>query len=448
MRYIISAWIVLSILLSAASVWAQDRVAIIDVTPRSKDSKRSVPVMRSALDKNARIKVVKVKGLGEQLKSTYKLSTKTLSKGKLRLKYQERIRRAVRGLDLDALIVMEALGRGKKLQIVILGRDGKQVENIIEPLRRKRLNSGIAKTLAIDIEGLIEPASSEEEPVKPEEKEEQPKPSSVAVAPETDEAADAPEDLDDLDEEASDDALDYVLNDTLSVGVGAFFGRRSLRSLTPASGPGELPNELTHDAPYFGPALALEAATTFADHSVQLGASLDAGWAPFDTQFADSAGVTFGLASSMIRATFDASLHYAPADIFALGPYAGVDYMSVSIAENDTYEGHTYTNVRAGLSVLARPMEQLSLNLCGGYIPLLNYSYIVGTEDAQGDVTRTTVEGSTTGLEAKAGLKLHVSESFNIKLGYHYVTVADSEDDVAETTDTIHQGNASLNYAF
>lgn len=442
-RYIISAWIVLSILFSAASVWAQDRVAIVDVTPRLKDGNKSVPVIRKALNKNSDIKVVKIKRLSKKLKSKYKLSTNILSKGKLRRKYSKRVKRAVRGLDLDALIIVEALGRGKKLQIVILGRDGKQIENIIEPLKRKRLNAGIAKTLALDIEGLIEPAS-EDEPDEPEEK---PKSSTkVDRLEQEEEEEDSNQEDGDDNEESS--ASEHVLGDTISVGVGAFFGRRSLISVTQPVGSNQLPNELTHDAPYFGPALALDVAKTFAEGNAQLSASLDAGWAPFETQFADGSGEVFALDSSAIRATLDVSFHYALASIFAVGPYAGVDYMSVSIAENDTYEGHTYTNVRAGLSILVRPLQQLSLNLGGGYIPLLNYSYIVGLEDAQGDIVKTTREGGTTGFEGKAGLMFHINEQINLQVGYHYVGVADSEDDEAETTDTIHQGNASINYVF
>lgn len=420
------------VLFSASAVAAKTRIAVIDVTTRSKDSKNITPRIKKAINKNKGVTLVTTKGLPNRFKKKYKLSTKIMASGKLRRKNRKRFSLALKKENIDGLVILEAQRKGSKVQMVVIGQSGKQLDDKTVSTKRRKLSAKKARLMASNAVKLIREDMPQDEQPKEETKSKEdtkPKPkentkanTSVKVVEKEDDPIIPTE-----PETASD-----LFDDGFMIGIGAVFGRRSLLSVGKET-------ELSHVAPFFGPSLHLSFATLLMEDKAQLGIDAHFSYSPFTTESVDENGKPIQLDSRVLRGDANLSFNYALADIFALGVSGGVDYLSIGIADNPTYVGHNYTIARIGAQFLLRPIDQLLFQAGGGFLPFASFSY-----GADGK----TVEASTTGFDANAGLTLNLSENLRAQLQYKFTNISPTDDEPSETNDTIHQGNIFVGWLF
>lgn len=430
-RYLMSAWLMICVLFSASAVFAKTRIAVIDVTARSKDSKNITPRIKTAVNKRKGVTLVTTKGLPNRFKKKYKLSAKIMATSKLRRKYRKRFRRALKKENIDGLIIVEAQRKGSKVQMVVIGQSGKQLDDNTVSTKRRKLSAKKARLMASNAVKLIREDMPEE---KSEEKpKEAPKPKSK---PKEDTKANKSVKVVEKDDDpiipTDPETVSDLFDDGFMIGIGAVFGRRSLLSVGQET-------ELSHVAPFFGPTVHLSFTTLLMEDKAQLGIDGHFSYSPFTTESVDENGEPTQLDSRVLRGGANLSFNYALADIFALGASGGVDYLSVGIADNPTYVGHNYTIARIGLQLLVRPIDQLLIQAGGGFLPFASFAY-----GADGQ----TIDASTTGFDANAGLTLNLSDNLRAQLQYRFTSLSPTDDDPAETTDTIHQGNILVGWLF
>lgn len=430
------------VLLSAtASMWliaqpeayAKDptyKVAVYDVTAKSKDSAKVTPVLIKALKEKEELELLVDDDAEDALKPT-KMSTKDWRSDKTIKKNKKRISEGLKKSGVDAVALIEVQKRGKIMVVTLLDREGQELKTFRGGLSKKRLKSDQADKAAGAILSLIQ---KEIEPSKPPEEkkpstnvaliEEEPTPAqtpepsaAASTAPEVSSELDAPE----------------LLDDQIILDAGLVMGRRNLSSTSETV-------ELTHVAPFIGPMIQLLYTSAIMDGDAQIGVSANFSYSPFNTEATDTEGNPVSLSSSFMRGGATARFHYGLLDSFALGVYGGLDYMVIAIDPNEFYTGHRYISARTGLSALISPTEGLYISLEGGVLPYVNGQYQTPANE--------TAKPSPLGFEGGGSLALRLTSAVEARLLYQLTYMGPTDSDPAEASDTIHQGGLMIGYGF
>ena len=369
------------------------------------------------------------------------LSEKTFRNTEQRNARTKKIRRLMRTLEIEAVIVLDVYSRGRKAQLVFLGPRGEEIANVRRNVRRGRIKNRMAVGMLKEgFEPMI-PLIKEWREVKDQEPEEE------------EEVADLNLMGDDGEETGEDDGGDEELSAKervlarqraengqvqtgFGIGAGALVGRRSLVVQT------EGDYSLEHTSPFVGVFAQLRGVLmTFSGGSSGLGVELGGGYAPFTTIFSPPGQEQLDLASQFSRIGGKMLLLTTFNDSFGLEGWAGAELLTITVAPNSYYTGSSYTYLDAGAALQIKFVDQATLSLGGGVLPILSADTSAGAY-GPGDFAL--------GFEGVAGLDVAFTDNLTLGLDYQLLYLPPAYPDPvlivapATSTDVFHTGNLTL----
>lgn len=385
---------------------------------------------------------------------------KDFRNSKRRAASSKEFRRVMKSLDLEAIMILDVFSKNRKLQLVVIGPDGKEVADVRENIKRGKVSKTQAKSILKESFAELVPqvrdfreaggwAAVKDEPRKTKEPEE------TDETDETDEEL-ADEELTDEDEQTDDDASlkqqalsaqssEYGLDPGFSLQFGALIGSRSLlmESELFATNPEE-GFQLKHKSPFIGVAGRLEGIlTTFSGGSAAVAAAVFGAYAPFTTIFDN----TEELPSAYGRLGAELTFIKAFSESVALDVFAGVEAWSITIDKNRYYTGNRYLSGRVGayISYAAGP---LIVGAGAGVLP----AFDINNSDGAFGTTELTL-----GLEGQAGLTARITDAIEASAGYTYTSISPDyptpaiigtpeNPDPISSSDVVHSAIISIGY--
>lgn len=373
------------------------------------------------------------------------LEEKDFRSSALREQNADLFRDLMKGLDIEALMVLDVFSRGRTAQIVVIGPSGREVADVREEgLRSGRVSKGQAKDMLKRSFAELVPAvrdfrdaggwKTEEEEVVDENLD------LLGDGAEAGEGAGEEEEADEalsLKEQVVAEKRDLsgLIDERFRLRVGALIGQRNLEMSGDAGA-----FNLGHQSPFLGFGGRLDGALANFGSSA-LGFRVFGGYAPFTTIFRGD--VEYGSAFARIGAELRYLLPLAPT--LRLDLFGGAEATSVTIEQNPSYTGHRYISGRAGAGVFfkAGPVD---LHLGGGVLPVFATN---NSDDAYGSTDFNL------GYEANAGLEFAITEAIAASIDYtlHYYGPEYSEpvlevgDGPIASSDLMHLGLISIGYA-
>jgi len=360
------------------------------------------------------------------------LEEKDFRSSALREQNADNFKELMKELDLEAVLIIDVFGKGKKFQLVAIGPSGREVADIRRDVNRGRLSKDDAKGVLKDTFKELVPnvrdfrdkggwsaEDEEQEVLLPEEEE--------VEEEET-------EDLS-LKEKAikKREGKYKALAPGAKLQAGLLLGRRSL-TMTSESG-----FELTHSSPFAGFGGKFDAIFTQLGTDSAIGGTIFGGYAPFTTIFAETA--TYPSQYARIGAELKYIKGFSPE--FLLQVFGGAEAMSVTIEKNPFYTGNRYIMARLGVGILYQ-VGPILLEIAGAVLPVFNVNNSAG---AFGET-----EGLALAFEPMGGLSFGITDEISALLRYSGqfysvdypspVVLADP----AKSTDVVHTGMVAIGY--
>lgn len=371
------------------------------------------------------------------------VSRKDFRNGKRRADSAKEFRRVMKKLDIESIMILDVFSRGRKLQVVVIGPNGKEVADVRRDIKRGRPTKGQARDILKEAFGTLVPEvvsfreeggwdAYDDDPVE--------------VAQEEDEEYEEEE-----EEDTSGDIKDRVvakrqgefgLETGFNMRFGALIGSRSF-SMTSEGG-----FALDHKSPFVGVSGRVEALlAVFSEGSAGLGLAAFGGYAPFTTLFDGPEGEPVEFASDYGRIGGELFFLKAFSPDLKMNIFGGAEMWSITIAKNRFYTGSQYTAARVGLTGIysTGPIE---LFAGGAFLPTFG---INNSDEAFG------ASELTFGIDASAGLTFRVSDAIDATVGYNFRTLSPEhaepkvigtpeEPDPISSSDTLHIGTITLGY--
>lgn len=368
------------------------------------------------------------------------LEEKDFRSSALREQNADNFKKLMKELDLEALLIIDVFGKGKKFQLVAIGPSGREVADVRRDVNRGRLSKDDAKGVLKDTFKELVPnvrdfrdkggwAAAEEEPEEEE----------VSLMPEEEEEEVVEEEETEEDLTLKEKALKKregkykALTPGAKLQAGLLLGRRSL-AMTSDSG-----FELTHSSPFAGFGGKFDAIFAQIGDGSAIGATIFGGYAPFTTIFAETA--TYPSQYARIGAELKFIKGFSPE--FLLQVFGGGEAMSVTIDQNPFYTGNRYIMARAGVGILYQ-VGPIMLELGGAILPVFSVNNSAG---AFGDT-----EGLSLAFEPMGGLSFGITDDISAMLRYSgqlysvdYPTPVVLADP-ASSSDVVHTGMVAIGY--
>ena len=370
----------------------------------------------------------------------YALNTKILQKGSLRKKFRKRIRRMLKEEELEGLFLVDVYGRGRKLQLIVIGPDGSELDDFKMGVRAGKPSSDQVFTLLNDAFSTLGPEvlKAREEAQEPDEPEE----------PEEPEEKEDPEGTDgdvsqNMDPKGNSDAK---VKKAVNISAGLFAGRRSLEAVETVPENPSAPFGLRHGSPYVGVGGDLDAVILLlSEGEAALGLSLYGSYAQFTTIFfqADTnermeLASTYSIAGGAVKYIRSLSPR------FSFDAYGGAQLMSLTVEPNSNYTGNRYVSGRVGVGLGIQLSEDAKLHAHGGALPVF-------VADNSGGAFGTSP--LSLGYEAGAMFSFHFTPSFFISAEYNfqllqpeYPEPVSSGIRPSSSTDVFHNGGLRVGF--
>jgi hypothetical protein len=264
----------------------------------------------------------------------------------------------MRTAELEGILVHDVFGRGNTMQVVVLGPQGWELDDIRHSIPRGRIDEqGSVEVLRQVFTSLVPEVrgfrrQQEEERLNQEETAEVP----VVASPS--------EPTPDPREVAMANHREKYGNLTrnISAQVGPLMGHRAMRFTSSESG-----FALDHITPLFGVALRADALITTLDRgtaALELGGFL--GFAPFTTVFAGNQ-----LEGQYFKAGADFRYINARSASLRFRAIAGIETLNLSLTPNEQYTGHGYLIARAGAGIHYSFGSLMTMQLDALLLPIL-----------------------------------------------------------------------------
>lgn len=359
----------------------------------------------------------------------------TLRDGGKRAEFEDAFAQTLRAVDAEGLLILDVFGGGRTMQLVVIGPDGNELGDIRQRFRgnqpsQEETVGALKKVFQVLIPEIREFRERQDQ-----------SPVDVGLIGEDDPP---------IDEEA---LKAQVINEQerehgeLRQGVtpraGMIFGSRSLDIQTLGS------YQLTHSSPFVGFGVDVDAILTlFEQDSSALGATVFLGYAPFTTVLSDDEGEPTEMSSSFFNLRAD--LHYIKefGDGLKARGTLGVETLSLSVEDNQTYSGNNYVNLRAGAGLIYEFGELAEFQLEALALPVLS-----------ADVSNNLLGDSdfAFGVDLGARLELVAFGPLRAAVGYHlkyypvdYPNPESSQlaGEPAEASDSFHVAHLVVGYDF
>lgn len=378
------------------------------------------------------------------------IARKDFRNSKRRASSAKEFRRVMKSLDIEAIMILDVFSKNKKLQLVVIGPDGKEVADVRENIKRGKITKAQAKSILKESFAELVPQvrdfreaggwaavkddAKKVEPIEEEEEEEE-------VSEEEEDTTD--EEIGEDDASLKQKAVaaqssEYGLEPGFALRFGALMGSRAF-SMESENG-----FKLDHKSPFVGVAGRLESVlTTFSGGSAAMSAAVFGGYAPFTTLFDGSEE----FASAYGRLGAELAFIKAFSETVMLDVFAGAEAWSITIDQNPYYTGNRYLSGRLG-AYLTYAAGPLVIGAGAGVLPAFdinNSDGAFGTSDL------------TLGIEGQAGLSFQVTDAIDASIGYMFTSIspeypepvvigtADDPDPIS-STDTIHSAMLTLGY--
>lgn len=364
--------------------------------------------IKVVLDENENIEYKSDRAILSRL-DDYALNQKILQKSTLRDKFRKRIKRMMAQEKLEGMFLVDVYGRGRKLQLIVIGPDGRQLDDFKMGVRSGKPSSDQVIALLNDAFSVLGPevlkAREDAEPEEPEEPEEPKPPKNDAPRENTDGQVSQG-----IDPKKGAEAR---VKKAVNISVGLFAGRRNLEAVETNPENPNAPFGLRHDSPYVGVGGDLDAVIlSLGDGEAALGLSLYGSYAQFTTIFFQKdtnerleLSSTFSIAGGALKYIRSLS------ERFNFDAYAGAQLMSLTVDPNSNYTGNRYVSGRVGLGVGVQLSEDAKLHAHGGALPVFVADNSGG---AFGDSPLSL------GYEAGANFTFHLTQSFFLSAHYTF----------------------------
>lgn len=416
------------------------RVDIVSIAKDRNQTKKVIAQISEELD--AREDVQLDRGALRTAAKENGLRRSSLSNSDGRAENQDLVATVLEQANLEAVVLVDVVSKGKKIQIVILGPDGGPIHESVNKLRKKRQLSSKETSsyvgAALDEAGPMIDARREEIAIAERERLEEERRRKEAEERRRREEEENSDFSDLTDPDKDEDRADGPLPTKFKVGAGVFVGRRSFNLINDFI-------EIGQQTPLLGAGAHLRYGHGLSGDKLNVGIQANFAWAPFKNQYTNTAGEQQSLASNFVQGGARARLMYAVADIFALGAHVGADVLSVTIDPNPTYTGHRYIWARAGADIALMLGSGLTIEAGASALPVLQ---AVTSGGAYGDGE------STVALGAHGALIFPLTKDLTLDASYSYTgidltyTKPEGQNNVPTTQDTMHTGVLSVNYAF
>ncbi len=356
--------------------------------------------------------------------------------GDRRIEHEADFRRMIEQVEAEAILLIDIFGGGRTMQFVIIGPRGDELQDVRYTI------SGGQPSQSEAIEALRK-AFKKLVPVVREYREEMEQKQQPSTQ------VDLLGEDDDRELTAKQRAVQrYRENHSnLTVGatptVGMIFGRRSMVLDTEADYVRE------HASPFVGVGGEVDGIFTLLDNGrAAIGGTAFGAFAPFSTNFPGEDGEAVSYASSY--SNFGADVKYIAGlspDVRLYGK-AGAEMVTIGIAANNDYTGHSYTNLRAGVGLVYGIGELAALHLDGAALPTVH-------AEMSGNALGPADFG--VGVNAAGRLHLTLFEPIDASIGYDFryykidfpsPELAALEGKAASTTDMYHVANVMVGYGF
>lgn len=341
--------------------------------------------------------------------------------------------------NAETVLALDVFGGGHTMQFVVIGPNGEQIGDVRQNIDGSVPTQGESVTALKDAFKVLVPKIREFREQQAQIKSQENPPEVGLIGqdePNEDESIKAR-----VIAERRDAHGDLTRGVTPQVGV--VFGSRNFALETDAN------YNLNHSSPFVGVGAQLDSVLALFDGNTSaVGASIFGAYAPFTTVLAGENNVEEEKSSSFMNLRLDAYYMKGVSSNLIVKGGAGLEYLSVSIDPNPTYEGNNYFNLRAGLGIIYQFGQFAELHLDAMALPILNSDV---SDGAMGN------SGASIGADAAVRVDITAFGPFRASLGYQfkYYQAAFEEPkravlrgEPASTSDTFHIGSVLLGYDF
>lgn len=420
----------------AAPALAQDqsplKMTLLNVS--EKGASKAHRKIKGVLAENENVEYKSDRSLTTNL-DDYALNKKILQKRSLRKKFRKRIKRMMSEEKLEGLFLVDVYGRGRKLQLIVIGPDGSQLDDFKLGIKAGKPSSDQVFTLLNNAFGSLGPEvlKAREEAEEKDEPEEEPD-------EEPDEGSDGEVSQTITPKQEGDGRIKKAVN----ISVGLFAGQRNLEAVEINPENANAPFGLRHGSPYVGAGGDLDAVIMLFDGGqAALGLSLYGSYAQFTTIFVkQDTNENLELASTF--SIVGGSLKYIRglSTRFSFDAYGGAQLMSLTVEPNSNYTGNRYVSARLGVGLGLQLSEDAKLHAHGGTLPVF-------VADNSGGAFGTSP--FSLGYEAGASFSFHLTESFFLSAQYtfqyltpEYPEPVSSGIRPSSSTDVFHNGGLMI----
>ncbi|MFP4599315.1 MAG: hypothetical protein ACLFVJ_13735 [Persicimonas sp.] len=366
----------------------------------------------------------------------YGVSLDDFRAGDKRVEHEDDFRQMIEQVEAEAILLIDIFGSGRTMQFVIIGPRGDELQDVrytisggqpsqseaIEALRKA------FKELVPEVRAYREEMEQKQQP---------------------DTEVDLLGEEDDRELTAKQRAAKRFRENhsDLSVGatptVGVIFGRRSMVLDTEAS------YNLDHASPFVGVGGEVSGIFTLLDSGrAAIGGTAFGAFAPFSTSFPGEDGEAASYASSYTNVGADVKYIAGLSSDVRLHGKVGAEMVTIGIAANNDYTGHSYINLRAGAGLAYGIGELAELHLGGAALPTV-HAEMSGNALGEADFG--------VGVNAAGRLHLTLFEPIDASIGYDFrfyeisfpsPELAALEGEAASTTDMYHVANVMVGYGF
>lgn len=419
---------------ASSSALAQDtsqapfRVDIVDVSKSKKKSAKAARVLEDRFE-NAEEFDLEV---GSFMKGTpeHGVEELDLRTAKERAANREQIADAIQASGLDALVLIDAYDRGRKLQMIVLDPSGDNIHESRTRLKRAAtLSDNEAQRLFRQALAEALPILSKRRAQRQQKRGRRAHTKHMARGRTT------------STKSARQVKVRGLRSGRLVVDGGVHVGKRTLDSRSALQGS----MGLRQSAWLVGPSVRVAGGKALEHHKLHLGGDVDFAWAPFKLSYievGDAEPTTLG--ANFLRLDAIGRVTRGLHDQIALGLQLGVGFHRTSVDTNVFYNGNSYLWGRIGVELILSVMSGSSLTLTASALPVMNAKI---SDAGFGESERAL--GYELGAELRIGLteELDFTARFRrSRVDVNYLSTA--SDTTPTTADTLNAGTVGLGYSF